>query len=332
MAGTDSLHKHVKQISFGQWVTCCEDGQLKGWQPHFQATVAKSSISTSVCWFAAVSYHHCNKSWTPQLRDQTLCFFGWDRFFFAAAMKGQEWCNHNAGLLECTAALSNLKLLVGSGCLEIPKGMAGTDYLHKHVKQISFGQWVTSFEHGQLKGWQPHFQPTVAKSSISTSVRWFAAVSYHHCHKSWTPQLRDQPLCFSAWDPFFFAAAMKGQEWCNHNAGLLECTAALSNLKLLVGSGCLEIPKGMAGTDSLHKHVKQISFGQWVTCCEHGQLKGWQPHFQPTVAKSSISTSVCWFAAVSYHHCNKSWTPQLRDQTLCFFAWDWVFSAAAMKG
>ena len=26
------------------------------------------------------------------------------------------------------------------------------------------------------KGWQPHFQPTVAKSSISTSAHWFAAV------------------------------------------------------------------------------------------------------------------------------------------------------------
>ena len=29
---------------------------------------------------------------------------------------------------------------------------------------------------------------------------------------------------------------------------------------------------------------------QCVTFCEHGQLKGWKPHFQPTVAKSSIST------------------------------------------
>ena len=33
------------------------------------------------------------------------------------------------------------------------------------------------FEDGQLKGWQPHFQPTVAKSSISTILRRFEAVA-----------------------------------------------------------------------------------------------------------------------------------------------------------
>ena len=54
----------------------------------------------------------------------------------------------------------------------------------------------------------------------------------------------------------------------------------------------------LAEMDSLNKHVKQISFGQWVTCCEHGQMKRWQTHFQPTVAKRSISTSVRVFAAV----------------------------------
>ena len=222
--------------------------QLKGWQPHFQPTVAKSSISTSVCWFAAVSYHHCNKSWTPQLRDQTLCFFAWDRFFSAAATQGWEWCNHNAGLLECTAALSNLKLLVGSGCLEIANRKDGNGFLRKTCRTNLF--WAVSHmlrTSVQLKSWQPHFQATVAKSSISTSVCWFAAVSYHHCNKSWTPQLRDQTLCFFAWDWVFSAAATQGWEWCNHNAGLLECTAALSNLKLLVGSGCLEIAKGMVG-------------------------------------------------------------------------------------
>ena len=241
------LDKHVEQISFGQWATFCEPRWLKGWQPHFQPTVAKSSISTSVPGLAAISYHYCNKSWTPQLRDQPLCFFAWDRFFSAAATEGWEWCNHNAELVERTVALSNLKLLVGSGCLAFPKQMAGMDSWNKHVKQISFGQWVTFCEPRWLKGWQPHFQPTVAKSSISTSVPWFAAVSYHHCNKSWTPQLRDQTLCFFAWDRVFSAAATQGWEWCNHNAGLLECTAALSNLKLLVGSGCLEIAKGMVG-------------------------------------------------------------------------------------
>ena len=120
--------------------------------------------------------------WRRQLRDQTLCFSAWDTFFSAAATKGWASCKHDADLVEPTLALRNL-LLVGSGCLEFPKAIAGIDSLDKHVQQISCGQRVTSFEHGQLKGWQPHFQPTVAKSSISTSVRWFAAVSYHNWEK-----------------------------------------------------------------------------------------------------------------------------------------------------
>ena len=68
------------------------------------------------------------------------------------------------------------------------------------------------------------------------------------------------------------------------------------------GSGSLEWPKEMVGMDSLNKHdkhVEQISFRQCVTFCEHRQLKGWQPHFQPTKAKSSISTTVPWFAAAT---------------------------------
>ena len=230
------LDKHVEQISFGQWVTFCKPRWLKGWQPHFQPTVAKSSISTSVPWFAAVSYHHCNKSWTPQLRDQTLCFFAWDRF--AAATQGWEWCNHNAGLLECTAALSNLKLL-GSGCLEIRIGKAGIDSFNKHVQQISSRQLENI---GSWKAGSPASNPRRLKA-CSSHIRPQSV----NCNKPWTPQLRDQTLCFFAWDRFFSAAAKQGWEWCNHNAGLLECTATLSNLKLLVGSGCLEIAKGMVG-------------------------------------------------------------------------------------
>ena len=53
------------------------------------------------------------------------------------------------------------------------------DFLSKHVKQISFRQCVFILPTlGQLQGWQPHFQPTDAKSSISTVLHWFAAVTY----------------------------------------------------------------------------------------------------------------------------------------------------------
>ena len=90
---------------------------------------------------------------------------------------------------------------------------------------------------------------------------------------------------------------------------------ALRNIKLLVGSGCLQFREGMAGMDSLDKHV--VTFG------EHGQPGGWQ-HFQPTVVKSSIIKIDHCFAAVTWKQrkkgifLNKSWRPQLRDQTLCF--------------
>ena len=43
------------------------------------------------------------------------------------------------------------------------------------------------------------------------------------------------------------------------NAEMVERTAALRNLKLLVGSGGLEFPKGIAGMDSLNKHVRNKS-------------------------------------------------------------------------
>ena len=35
-------------------------------------------------------------------------------------------------------------------------------------------------------------------------------------------------------------------------------------------------------------HVEQVSFRQCITFREHRQLKGWQPRFQTTVAKSSV--------------------------------------------
>ena len=86
----------------------------------------------------------------------------------------------------------------------------------------------------------------------------------------------------------------------------MERTAALRNLKLLVGIGGFEFTKGM---DSLDKHVQQSSFRQGVTFSEHGQLKGRRPRFQPTVAKNSISTIVNWFAAVTCHNWERNQYP-----------------------
>ena len=77
----------------------------------------------------------------------------------------------------------------------------------------------------------------------------------------------------------FSAAATKGWAWCNHNAELMERTSALKNLQLLVGTASCELPKGIAGMDSLNKHVERISFRQSVPVCVHLQPKGWQPQF-----------------------------------------------------
>ena len=228
--------------------------------------------------------------------------------FHATATKGWAWCNHNAEVVERAAALRNL-LLAGSGWLKFTKGVAGMDSLNKHVEQISFRQCVAFWEHRQLKGWQPHLRPTVAKSSLETTVHWFAAVTWHnwehnHCietnlggHNSVTKPLL---LCMRL---VFHATATKGWAWCNHNAERLERAAALRNLKLLVGIGCWEFTKGMAGRE-------QVSFPQWVRVCKHWQLKGWR-HMAQLRAQSL--------------HCNKSWRPQLRDKTPCFSAWGFFY-------
>ena len=121
----------------------------------------------------------------------------------------------------------------------------------------------------------------------------------------------------------FFRSCNKGmgmmQPWCR--AGGTHCGSQEPE-----ASGREWMP-GMAGMDSLDKHVEQISIRQCVTFCEHGQLKGWQPHFQPTVAKklnldncSSVCSSHIEQLRAQSLHCNKSWRPQLCDQFLCLSA------------
>ena len=61
-------------------------------------------------------------------------------FFSADATNVWAGYSHNAELVERTVALRNLKLLVEIGCFEFQEGMAGMDFLGKHVEQIHFGQ------------------------------------------------------------------------------------------------------------------------------------------------------------------------------------------------
>ena len=116
-----------------------------------------------------------------------------------------------------------------------------------------------------------------------------------YCTKSWRPQLRDQTLCFSAYDRLFSAVIY------NEGLGMMQtqcraggvCCRSQEPLSFWWG---VEV---LISMDSRDKHVDQISFRQCITFCEHLELKGRQPHFQLTVAKSSISTIVRWFATVT---------------------------------
>ena len=155
--------------------------------------------------------------------------------FFCSCNEGMGMMQpFNAEMAERTAALRNLKLLIG-WMLGIPKN-SGNGFLKKHVEHISFRQCVTFCEHRQLKGWQPHFQLTVAKNSISAIVYWFAAITCHTWEHNQKPaiQILDTITALSVTNrvcdnsvgkpsaslheiAFFSATATKGWAWCNHN-------------------------------------------------------------------------------------------------------------------
>ena len=181
----------------------------------------------------------------------------------------RAWCNHrNAEWVERAAAFRNL-LLVESVNLEFPKRNGRNGFLKQTcpTNLLSAAHQILPTSAAERLAAQPRFQQFLEMT---------------------TPWPNLLLVCLRR---IFSAAATKGWAWCNHNDELEERAARLKNVKLLVGSGCLEFPKGIAGKDSFNKHVQQISFRQCVTFCEHRQLKGWQPHVQLTVAKSSISTN-----------------------------------------
>ena len=130
-----------------------------------------------------------------------------------------EWCN-NVELVGRAAALR------GSGCLEFQNETARMDSLDKHV--------VTCCEHLQPIGSQTRFQPTEAKSWISTILHWPAGVSHIK-----TAEITINSPQSKSWIPRLYLL----QAWCKHHADLMERPAALRDLKLLVGSGGLDFDK-----------------------------------------------------------------------------------------
>ena len=215
------------------------------------------------------------------------------------------FCKHSASIMQSWwSVLRSQEPASGREdawwCLEFQKGMAGMDVLNKHVEQISFRQCITFCEHRQLKGWQPHFQPTVAKSSISTIVHWFAAVTKHnwehnhlHCNKSSGDHNSvTKPFASACMRQVFFCRLQRRD---GHDATIMQRAGGAYCRSQEPASGrewMLGIPKRNGGNRFLKQTCPtNLLLRQWVTFWEHRQLKGWQPHFQPTVAKSSISTT-----------------------------------------
>ena len=136
-------------------------------------------------------------------------------------------------------------------------------------------------EHRQLKGWQPHFQPTEAKSlvcSSHTGAQSVSGISKQILHAT-TPLPTRLLLCMRL---VFFCSggAFRSQE--------AQASGTSREWMLL-------IPRKNGGNGFLEQTctTQQISFRQCITFCKHGQLKGWPPRLQPRDAKSSISPMVC---------------------------------------
>ena len=172
---------------------------------------------------------------------------------------------------------------------------------------------ITFCEHGQLKGWQPHFPPTVVKSSISKTIYCFAVVIWNHRrseysstspgdHSSVTKRML---LCMRL---VFFCTCNEGmgmmQYWCR--AGTVCCGSQEPR--------CLEFPE----MDSLEKHVEKKTFGSASRFANMGSWKAGSPASNPLLLKAHCN-SRCDDVANGKKHIpifrNKPWRPQLRDQT-----------------
>ena len=173
------MNKHVQHISFRQCITFCEHRQLKGWPARFQPTEASSSVYSSHMKTQSVC---CNSVTRPSASLHMTDFFC--------------SCNEGMGIMQpfCRAdGVFRSPEDQASGTsrewmLGIPRKNGGNGFLKETCPSNLVWQRVTFCKHAQMKGWPPRFQQqlkgwqthvqlTVAKSSISTNVRWFAAVT-----------------------------------------------------------------------------------------------------------------------------------------------------------
>ena len=136
MAGMDPRTNMSSKSPFRSASHFANIGSCKAGSPTSNPLMLKAHSRQLVPhWFAATT--------TPWPNPLLLCI---RQVFLQLQRRDGIFCNPNAELVERAAAVRKL-LLPGSGCLEFLKGMAGMDFLSKHVQQISFQQCVSFCQH-----------------------------------------------------------------------------------------------------------------------------------------------------------------------------------------
>ena len=197
-----------------------------------------------------------------------------------------------------------------------------------HLENIS--SWKAGSPASNPRRLEPSFAAVIEEQSV-------------YCNNSWRPQLRDQTLCFSAWDWSFFCS-------CNKVMGMMqqECRTG--------GAYCgSQGPQASVGEWRLWYHKRhgfpRHTFRTYLFSALidlFSKMSSWKAGSHSSnamldnrslVCSSHVSQlraqSISCNPNLGHNHCilrNKSWRPQLRDQTLCFSAWDWFLSSAATKG
>ena len=167
---------------------------------------------------------------------------------------------------------------------------------------------ITFCEHGQLKGWQPHFPPTVVKSSISKTIHCFAVVTWNHRrseYSSTSPGDHNsvtKPSASLHVTGFFLQLQRKD----GHDATIMQSWYSQE-------PRCLEFPEMDSTTMS-----KKSLFGSASHFANMGSLKAGSSASNPLLPKAHCkSRSGKWENTFQYIPIfrNKPWRPQLRDQT-----------------
>ena len=272
-------------LFFSPTVTFGEHGQLKGWQPHHPPWIKAQSPKP----FIVLQWSHGTigdrnipqqvlETTTPWPNPLLLCI---QLVFSPAGTKGWAWCNHNA------AALADLKLLVGSGLIfhkrhGIRRQACRKNLLSAVSRFASIGSW---------KAGSHTSNPLLLKAQSR-----LIAIAWQMGKNTFQYSVTNLGDHNSVTKPMPLYMRHKSRILDKGVGSLASITQAKCRVFFIEENRFRQYTWMLQRQDSviclffqfLNKHVQQISFRQRIRFCQHRQLKGWQPHFQPTVAKSSI--------------------------------------------